>query len=442
MKDLDTIVAISTPQGKGGIHIIRVSGNNAIAITQNLIKMDLSKFEDRKLYLVNIKTSEFVDRGLVAVFKNKKSYTGEESVEIQCHGGFEIAKGILSELINYGARLAENGEFTKRAFLNGKISLSGAEGMIDMINSSSSAEIKAGYRLLKGELAKETIKIQEDLQDVLAKINVALDFPEEDIDYTTKKEVEKTLNEIKEKINLLLKSENAGKMISDGIDVAIIGKPNVGKSSILNRLLGYDRAIVTEKAGTTRDTVIGSLSVKGIKINLIDTAGIRESDEEIERIGVEKSRDAIKEADVILRVVDASGEADIEDEKIKELLNDKVVINILNKIDLGKKIKETGLELSAKNDDNVKERILELIYEKVVKNNIPENSIILTNERHINALKEAKKSIEDALNNIDKELECIEVDIKNAWEKMGEISGTTANEEIINTIFSKFCLGK
>ena len=449
----DTICAISTPIGVGGISIIRMSGDKSIEIASKIFKcknIEVENFEPRKLYLGTLTTANFKEKCLAVYFKSPNSYTGEDMVEFQCHGGIKLAQGVLQELISFGARIADGGEFTKRAFIDGKISLDEAEGVIDVINSESESQIRAGYNLMQGKLKTKIISIQNDLTDCLAKLEVTMDYPEEDLEEETKIDIIKTLTDLKTDLNNLLETSKTGMSIKNGTKLVILGKTNVGKSSLMNSLLNYDRAIVTDIKGTTRDILEEVFEYKGVKFILTDTAGIRESEDVVENIGIEKAKKSINDADLILFVLDNSQELTEEDNKIINLLNGKNnVIVVLNKIDLNKKLDKKGLpfndfiEISAKNDKNILE-LKEKIYSTIFDQNIINAPILLTNIRHIDILKKALELTNIAISTAksDVNLDLLSLDIKNIWLKIGEITGETEVEEIINTIFSKFCVGK
>ena len=446
------ICAISTPIGNGGISIVRVSGDNVTNIVNKITNKDTNNFEPRKLYLTKIKTGNFYDNALVVFFRGPNSYTGEDMIEIQCHGGILIAKGILNSLLSNGAVLAENGEFTKRAFVNGKISLDKAEGVIDMINAESENSIKAGYNLLSGKLFEKINNLQSYLTDCLAEMEVILDYPEEDIDYVNNKKINNNLDKVTSQLEELLLTCKTGKQVKNGINVSILGKPNVGKSSLLNALLGYDRAIVTNIAGTTRDTIEEKYNYNGLTFNIIDTAGIRESKDTVEAIGIQKAQDSLQTADIVLMVLDLSEQLSQEDINILNLIKNKKVILVLNKNDLPNKLNINDGQLlsfankiyvSAKNIENIN-NLKQKIYDLVVNKDILNNSILITNTRHENALRMSLSFINDARQLIKdgESLDLIILEVKNAWLELGKITGQTNNEEIINTIFSKFCLGK
>ena len=446
MKKEKTICAISTPIGNGGISVVRMSGSESKRILQKVTKFDTKKMEARKMYLVEVNTQNFNEKALVVWFQEPFSYTGEEMVEIQCHGGIIIANGILNELISKGAVLAESGEFTKRAFVNGKMSLDSAEGVIDMINAQSEEAVKAGYNLMTGKLKEKVNSVQSMLTDCEAKVEVALDYPEEDIDYSTAEEIKSELLTCKEKIDELLATVDTGRLVKNGINVLILGKPNAGKSSLLNALVGYNRAIVTDIAGTTRDTIEDNYVYKNLSFNVIDTAGIREAESIVEKIGIERAEQSVKSADIILVVLDGSKPIEKDDEKILKLVKNKIVLYVINKIDLPKKINKTFdkmIEISAIRNERVL-KLKEDIYNLVVNKNMLSGGLLITNTRHANALKEAENSISLAIKalEIGTTLDLVSTDIKSAWLSLGEITGVVNNQEIINTIFSKFCLGK
>lgn len=444
-----TICAISTPIGNGGISIVRMSGENSKSILEKIINQKISGFEERKLYLKKINTKNFNDNALVVFFNNPNSYTGEDMVEIQCHGGVLIAKGILEELIENGAIMAEPGEFTKRAFLSGKISLDKAEGVIDMINAESTNEIKAGYNLLNGKLFEIISSTQSFLTDCLAEIDVSIDYPENDIEYITSKKITEKLIQAHDKVENLLKTVQTGSLVKNGINVLILGKPNVGKSSLLNAMLGTEKAIVTSIAGTTRDVIEDKYSFNGMCFNIMDTAGIRESDNIVESMGINKALDCIRKADIVLFVIDSSDKIDEKDKKIFELVKNKKIILVINKSDLTKNADLTvfenleKIEISALENKNIN-NLKQMIFDKVVDENLLNSQILITNSRHENALRKALLSIEKALNslNTNASLDLVALDVQDSWNALGEITGQTSTEQIIDTIFMKFCLGK
>ena len=449
MENKDTIVAVSSGASSGAISIVRMSGENAICIADSLfvstINTKPSEFAPRMLTLGKISTKSFDEQAMCVVFKAPKSFTGEDMVEFQCHGGTQIANGVMRECIAHGARIATNGEFTKRAFLNGKVSLSSAEGMMDMINAESDAEVRAGYQLLSGNLSKLAYDAQKELTDILSEIEVSFDYPEETIEYITKAKVKQRLSALSQKMEEVIKTSEVGKIIKSGINVLIVGKPNVGKSSLLNFLLQRERAIVTDIAGTTRDTIEDSFMLDDIKINLIDTAGIHDTDDKVEKIGVDKAKGLMDQADIILFLVDSSREYSAEDESIYESIQGKNYVVVKTKSDLDKKAEKSfdnEIEISTTTGDGI-DRLKSKMLELTKISNIPADSLIITNERHKNALIRATESINQAVQNIGEDtLDLVSIDIKQAYIDIGEITGNTTSEDIIDQIFKKFCLGK
>lgn len=448
-----TIAAISTPQGVGGISVIRLSGKEAKNIASKVFTCfsddNFKNIEPRKMYLGTFKAESFNEKCMAVYFKAPNSYTGEDIVEFQCHGGTVIANGILNALLNNGAELAGPGEFTKRAFINGKLSLDEAEGVMDMINAESESEVRAGYNLLNGNLNKEITSLQNELTKLLAKIEVVLDYPENDYEDQTSQEVTNQLLIVKQKIDNLIKTSGTGMMIKNGSKVLILGKPNVGKSSLLNAILNYERAIVTNIKGTTRDILEESFVYNGVKFVLTDTAGVHESQDVVEKIGIEKAKQAINYADIILVVLDASEALEAEDKQILDLVKNKKTILVLNKSDLPHKIDLSGYNfdyvynISALKKEGI-ENLKENIYNLVIDKNIISSNILITSKRHLLALKKAIKSCDEALNSLSlgNTLDIVSLDIKNVWLALGEITGNSNNESIITEIFNSFCVGK
>ncbi len=445
----ETIVAISTGSSSGAISIVRMSGSKAVFIADQIFKTkkDLkpSDLTPRMLTLGEVKTAAFSEQAMVVVFKAPHTYTGEDLVEFQCHGGTQIANGIMKECIARGARIATNGEFTKRAFLNGKMTLSSAEGMIDMITAESDAEVRAGFKLLSGNLSKFAFDSADELTDILSEIEVSFDYPEETIEYITKATVKERLQKLSNDIAEILKTAKAGSLIKSGINVLIVGRPNVGKSSLLNFLLQKERAIVTDVAGTTRDTIEDSFLLDDVKVNLIDTAGIHDTADKVEKIGVDKAKNLIKQADIVLFLVDSSRKISKEDEEIYDSIQDSKYIVLKTKSDLETKNDkqfENEILISTETGsgiDELKAKILELTQIS----SIPSDSVVITNERHKSALQRAKEAIDSAVENISEDtLDLVSIDIKSAYSAIGEITGNTSSEEIIDAIFKKFCLGK
>lgn len=446
-----TIVAIATPIGAGGISIVRMSGENAIMIADKLFKSfkgtSPSSFNNRELVLGKFNGKYASDNCLCVVFRAPNSFTGDNIVEFQCHGGIKITELILKDLLNNGAILAKNGEFSMRAFINGKMTLSEAEGMIDLINAESESEITAGYSLMNGKLSKEVDLYQKEIVDLLSEIEVSFDYPEEDMEYTTSKIVKTRLINLINNLSKLINTSSTGAIIKNGINAVIVGKPNVGKSSLLNALLNKDKAIVTDIAGTTRDVIEDAFTVNGVKVNIIDTAGIHKTNDKIEKIGVDKSLNYIKQADIVLFVLDSSTKLTKEDEEIFNLIKNKKYITILNKVDKKPAFSQSALwknviKVSAKQNKAIEE-LKNLIYKMVIDNSVISSNIIITNERHAECLKRAYRAVDNAIKNIDNSsLDLISVDLNEAFLALGEITGTTSSEVILDSIFSKFCLGK
>ncbi len=440
----DIISAISTAIGVGGVAIIRVSGKGSIELAKKMFYplKKIEKFEPNLMYAGEIDGGDFRDFGMCVAFYAPHSFTGEDTVEFHCHGGLAITQGILRKTFSLGARPATNGEFTKRAFINGKLSLSSCEGLIDMINSESRAEVKAGYYLYREKLCKKILALQESLTNSLAEIDANIDYPEEGLEEGATEKVflavERTINELNELVSLY----KSGRKILTGVKVALVGKPNTGKSSLLNALLAYDKAIVTSIAGTTRDIVEGQIEIKGAKFNLLDTAGIRDSADEVEKIGIERTKRAVEESDIVIFVMDGSTTLSEEDKEILSSVNDKPLIRVCNKSDLGVVLEKDNYDivLSAKNGEI--EILKERMFELGVGSELSSEADYLTEERHFDAINRALKSINNAKANKGAPLDLIAYDIKECWDILGEITGETASESIIDEIFKKFCVGK
>ena len=453
---LDTIAAISTPKGEGGIAIIRISGDKSFEI---LDKIFVKKNPNANLgfYKLNygfIKDGEkTVDEVMAVRLKAPKSYTCEDIVEINCHGGTLVSEKVLELVLRNGARHAESGEFTKRAFMNGRIDLSQAEAVMDIIQGKTEKSVSLSLDQLRGDLRDKVNQFKKALLDITAHVNVVLDYPEEGIDDPLPAELRNNLEKVYEEANRLIDSYDTGKKIKEGIKTVIVGKPNVGKSTLLNALLHEERAIVTHVAGTTRDVIEEIINIKGVPLVLVDTAGIRKTDDIVENIGVEKSKQFIGKADLVLLVLDASKELENEDieviNQIKE--NKKKVIVLLNKIDLNKKINLEGhnleniVEISAKDNIGI-EDMQEKIYSYIVEEDVENSSekLIITNIRHKTALEKTKDAIKNIFETIDMGLpmDLISVDLKEALDSLSEITGEISSEDILDHVFGNFCVGK
>lgn len=445
----DTIVAISTALGEGAISIIRVSGDDAIKIVNGIFKgKDLSKVDSHTInYGHIIYKDEIIDEVLISVMRSPKTYTKEDVIEINTHGSIAVVNKIMEILLLSGCRLAEPGEFTKRAFLNGRIDLTEAEGVMDLINSETELTRKMAVNELSGKVSKLITDLREKIVALISNIEVNIDYPEyEDIEVVTIDRIKKEVKEMKEELTKILKLSEDGKILKDGIKTVILGKPNVGKSSLLNALLEENKAIVTDVKGTTRDIVEGSIIVGGVKLNLIDTAGVRKSSDVVEKIGIEKSLSLIDEAELILLVLDLSEELTEEDKFLLDKTKDKKRIVIMNKDDLenNNKYNEDVIRISAKTNqgiDLVKDKIKELFNANAFLN---KNLTYFTNVRQITLLKQAIVSLNDAYQGVlnNSEIDMIEIDLKLAWERLGDIIGANYTEELIDNLFSRFCLGK
>ncbi len=449
----DTIAAISTTLGVGAISIIRVSGAEAIFIVNQIFKgKDLEKVDTHTIHYGHIfDQEEEIDEVLVSVMKAPKTFTTEDVVEINCHGGISTTNKVLELVLNHGARLAEPGEFTKRAFLNGRIDLAQAESVMDLINAKNESKRKVAIKGLNGYVSNIIRNLRQEILELLASIEVNIDYPEyEDIEVMTNEKIKPKMKEIKEKLKkIIIESEN-GKVLTNGIKTIIIGRPNVGKSSILNRLLDEEKAIVTDIEGTTRDTVEGSITIHGVALNLMDTAGIRDTNDIVEKIGVEKSLNLIKEADLVILVLNNNEELTIEDKKILDYCQDKKTIVVINKNDLERKINMEEIPykniiytntIDLNGIDSLKEKIVELFNLNELEQ---KDYTYLSNVRQISLAKESYSILEEVEKGIEEEvpIDMIEIDIKRSWEKLGEIIGETYTEKLIDQLFSQFCLGK
>lgn len=438
----DTIAAIATANATGAVSIIRISGEEAILIASELINKDLSKKEGYTITFGTVQEdNEVVDEVLVSIFRAPKSYTGEDVVEIGCHGGLFITRKILSLCLGKGARLARRGEFTERAFLNGKMDLSQAEGVNDLINATDEVNAKSAMHSLKGSVSKILKPLEENLTQIISNIEVNIDYPEyDDVHQLTEDEIlpkaKAWLNDIQKLIDEAKKAVN----IREGIDTVILGRPNVGKSSLLNALLEEDKAIVTDIAGTTRDIVEGTVRLDGITLNLIDTAGIHESNDIVEKIGIDKSLQALEKAELVIVVIDGSEALTEEDHKLLEMTKNKNRIVVYNKND--KAIQHDGISISAINGDV--EALTNAIKEKYEKELYLASSDTLNNERQIGLAIQAEQSMKNAIRTLEDgmELDLVTIDLENAWTSLKEITGKAGKEDLLDEIFSRFCLGK
>ena len=450
----DTIAAISTAYGEGGIGVIRVSGDDAFNVVQKIFTGKLKVREMVYGHIVDDSNNEVIDEAMVCSFKAPKSYTAEDVCEIQCHGSVISLKKILSLVLDHGVKLAEPGEFTKRAFLNGRLDLSQAEAVMDLIKARTDSTFEVALDQLKGGFSEKIRKIRAELVDVLVDLTVNIDYPDEDIEEITYEKLIFCLNNIREEIKAFTDTLETGKIMREGLKISIIGKPNVGKSSLMNALLKESRAIVTAIPGTTRDTIEEELSIRGIPVILTDTAGIHETEDEIEKIGIEKSKEAFNRADLVIFIGDLSRELDQEDKDIIDVIGSRRVICLLNKSDLERKLDTDYLkkalpnalfiEASIAEDEGIREleeTICSMVYGGEVRQNA---GTVVTNVRHGNLLKEALSSVNDAIAMAERgeALELLEIDVNHAYESLGLIIGEEVGEDIIDEVFKRFCLGK
>ena len=438
-----TICAISTALKEGAISIVRLSGEDAIPIVNQIFTKDLSHVPSHTIHYGHILDDhkEPVDEVLVSVFRAPKTYTREDIIEINCHGGIFITRKILSIVLSHGAKLAKPGEFTQRAFYHGRIDLSQAEAVEDMIEATNDSAAKMAIRGIRGSVHQLLQPLIEDLLDIIAQIEVNIDYPEyEDIEQLTQQDLLPKVKEWLDRIDAILKKANTGQLIKNGIDTVIIGRPNVGKSSLLNALLEEDKAIVTDIAGTTRDIVEGQIHIGSVQLNLIDTAGIRHASDKIEQIGIEKSQEKLQQAKLVLLVLDGSHPLTKEDEDLLEKTKDKLRLIIWNKQDLSDTSQE-GICISAKNH-----QIQPLIdaLETLYQNDLLKEEPVLSNERQIGLLQQARSAMNRAQLALENHTEpdLVEIDIQEAYEDLKEILGEVHREDLLDTLFSKFCLGK
>ena len=454
----DTVAAVATAMGEGGIGIVRISGEYALEILNKVFcSVKKSPVENRKLsygFVEDNFTGERIDEVMAVYMKAPHSYTAEDVVEIQCHGSIVSLRKILALVLKNGARLAEPGEFTKRAFLNGRLDLSQAEAVIDLIKAKSDKTFDVALSQLEGSFSKKIKEIRADLVDILVNITVNIDYPDEDIEVITYENLISGLEAVKAKIDSMLSTADTGRILREGLNIAIIGKPNVGKSSLMNALLRETRAIVTEIPGTTRDTIEEALTIRNIPVKLTDTAGIRHTDDVIEKIGIEKSKESFNKADLIIFMVDNARPLDDEDREIIEYIGDRKVIVIINKTDLESRLNRNEIEeklpgaiiieAAVAKDQGIsilEDEIEKLVFDGRVKQN---DSMMVTNVRHKALLEEASSALKDASSMAEagEALEFLEIDVNRAYEALGEIIGEAVNENIINEVFARFCLGK
>lgn len=446
----DTIVAISTSVGEGAISIIRLSGHDALNIASKVFTKDLTKVDSHTIHYDFITSNnEKIDEVLVSVMKAPKTFTREDIVEINCHGGIATTNKVLEVLLENGARLAEPGEFTKRAFLNGRIDLLEAEATMDLISSKAESARKISINTLTGETSNLIKNLRSELVKIISNIEVNIDYPEyEDIEVLTNESILPDIKKFKEKLEEIIKKSEDSKVIKEGIRVGIIGRPNVGKSSLLNSLLEEEKAIVTDVPGTTRDIVEGSLIVSGIPLNIIDTAGIRKTEDTVEKIGVEKSLKIIDTSDLLIYILNNNEEITEEEKEILEKTKNKKRIIVVNKIDLktklNKKLLDSYIEISVKENigiDKIKDEIKRLFNIGEISTN---DMTYLSNARSIALLKKSLNNINDAINEINNNnpIDIVELSLKESWNNLGEVIGETYTDELLDELFSRFCLGK
>ncbi|MEE6693380.1 tRNA uridine-5-carboxymethylaminomethyl(34) synthesis GTPase MnmE [Lactiplantibacillus plantarum] len=458
--EFDTIAAISTPPGEGGISIIRISGDQTFNVVTQIFKgKDLSRVQSHTInygHIVDPDTHQEVDEVMATVMRAPKTYTREDVVEINCHGGLVATNEILQLILSHGARMAEPGEFTKRAFLNGRLDLSQAEAVMDLIRAKTDKSMKVALNQLDGDLSKLIRHLRQDILDVLAQVEVNIDYPEYDaVETMTTKMLKEKATEVAQSINQLLATAKQGKVLREGLATAIIGRPNVGKSSLLNHLLHEDKAIVTDVAGTTRDVIEEYVNVRGVPLKLVDTAGIRDTEDKVEKIGVERSRKAIGAADLVLLVLDNSQPLTAEDRELLQETDQSKRIVILNKTDLPARLDQAELAQLVDLSDvlsmsvleqsgvmQLEQRIAKMFFNEGIESS--QNNVMVTNARHIGLLNQAKQALQDVQTGLaaGMPVDLVQIDMTRCWEFLGQITGDSYEDELLDQLFSQFCLGK
>ncbi|GAB6092999.1 tRNA uridine-5-carboxymethylaminomethyl(34) synthesis GTPase MnmE [Furfurilactobacillus curtus] len=457
--EFDTIAAISTPPGEGAISIVRLSGEAALSTAQRVFKgRDLAQVASHTInygHIIDPDTDEEVDEVMVSVMRAPKTFTREDVIEINCHGGIVATNRILQLLLSHGARLAEPGEFTKRAFLNGRIDLSQAEAVMDLIRAKTDRSMKVALNQLDGNLSTLIRQLRQDILDVLAQVEVNIDYPEyDDVETMTTKLLLEKAQDVKVRIGELLETAQQGKVLREGLATAIVGRPNVGKSSLLNHLLHEDKAIVTDVAGTTRDVIEEYVNVKGVPLKLVDTAGIHETDDKVEKIGVERSKQALATADLTLLVINGSESLTSEDRELIEETTGQKRIVILNKTDLPQQVDLANLQMLVGDDSvigtsvltndglsQLEDQIATLFFGGIENS---QTTVMVTNARHIGLLKQASAALDDVMSGIaaGMPVDLVQIDMTRAWDLLGEITGDSVQDELLTQLFSQFCLGK